>query len=598
MSTLEATRSSFDETMPSFEGNRQSIEESTRSLDETTPSLEEATPSIGETSLSRVETMPSMDESLPYLEDRKQANIKVRLNIYKRILQFNLENDTIFRHGLTKGWIMEDMEEVIEDLINAIENKKNAITSLENERDGATRVDEETKQRIYQLILKCSTQNPTVFKRSLNKKWVVEDVEEVLEDLIWAIENNKEVIKSLRTEKEDELAKLQSQHAIILETTKTSLREAHSFNLLEQQKTLNEERSKLKEEVSTLRQAAGKMEIDQQKRDIEAKNSHEKELQELEGRYKKLLGKMQQELTAASKRNEHLVTAHTNKIVEMQTKCDNQVKDAQREGKDNVKECEDFYKGRLREEEDKANDLCRLHAKEKTQLSATHTEKYNKLSGIHEAEKQIYEKRLLQAEKDAEELGQQHEYEKSELNANHLRDLDTLRDNHKIELDQRIATHTEEKEALESQLANIRQGHAHEIGQLKNAHNTTVKAMRQEHEKEKYQLFIGDSFRSISDGDLANDFRDLVDDIEHFARVPWSQSLAKTWPIPIEAFSGSTNEQENQQFLFQNTIWTILYERVFCNPFQVLGDEGVRLQQQWLTKFGGQGEIVPQLVPT
>ena len=41
----------------------------------------------------------------------------------------------------------------------------------------------------------------------------------------------------------------------------------------------------------------------------------------------------------------------------------------------------------------------------------------------------------------------------------------------------------------------------------------------------------------------------------------------------------------------QNTLWVILYEMIFCTPFRVFGEEGVKLDMQWLDKYG-QGKLL------
>jgi hypothetical protein len=100
-----------------------------------------------------------------------------------------------------------------------------------------------------------------------------------------------------------------------------------------------------------------------------------------------------------------------------------------------------------------------------------------------------------------------------------------------------------------------------------------------------------DHFKVISDREVANVFQDISSYVEEFAGEPWDRSLQDTWPFPSAAFEELENDRRTRTHLIQNTLWVILYEMIFCTPFRVFGEEGVKLDMQWLDKYG-QGKLL------
>jgi hypothetical protein len=94
----------------------------------------------------------------------------------------------------------------------------------------------------------------------------------------------------------------------------------------------------------------------------------------------------------------------------------------------------------------------------------------------------------------------------------------------------------------------------------------------------------------MSGRELALRFQDLASEIDDFSRVRWDNRQETTWPFPDKVFRNSENERRSKQYVIQNTIWVILYERIFCTPFRVLGTEGKLMEQDWIEKYG-KGEL-------
>jgi len=106
-----------------------------------------------------------------------------------------------------------------------------------------------------------------------------------------------------------------------------------------------------------------------------------------------------------------------------------------------------------------------------------------------------------------------------------------------------------------------------------------------------------DHFKAISDRDLALRFQDLASEIDDFSRAPWDNKQEATWPFPEKVLRKSDNERRSKQYVIQNTIWVILYERIFCTPFRILGTEGKLMEQDWIEKYGKDLKSPMALVP-
>jgi hypothetical protein len=95
----------------------------------------------------------------------------------------------------------------------------------------------------------------------------------------------------------------------------------------------------------------------------------------------------------------------------------------------------------------------------------------------------------------------------------------------------------------------------------------------------------------MSDREAARLFQDIGSEVDEFARVQWDMRYESTWPFPEKSLRMSENIRRTKQYIIQNTLWVILYEKIFCTPFRVLGDEGKSLEEQWIGEFG-QGKVL------
>jgi hypothetical protein len=96
-------------------------------------------------------------------------------------------------------------------------------------------------------------------------------------------------------------------------------------------------------------------------------------------------------------------------------------------------------------------------------------------------------------------------------------------------------------------------------------------------------------FKAMTDTDLEERFGAIRREVDGLARVDWNELRKSNWPVPERAIQQAKIPRVAKQHLIQNSLWAILYDRVFCTPFRVLGSEGRALDQDWAQEFG-QGE--------
>jgi len=147
----------------------------------------------------------------------------------------------------------------------------------------------------------------------------------------------------------------------------------------------------------------------------------------------------------------------------------------------------------------------------------------------------------------------------------------------------------------------VTEGKAKEIETMRDEHKADMAKMRDAHEVEKVTLNRSlqetvevlkgalvkrDHFKAMSDHEVAYRFHDISSEVDEFARVRWDKTQESSWPFLDQSLRNSENERRTKQYVIQNTLWVILYEKIFCTPFRVLGNEGKSLEVKWIEKYG------------
>ncbi|KAH0555814.1 hypothetical protein GP486_006239 [Trichoglossum hirsutum] len=153
------------------------------------------------------------------------------------------------------------------------------------------------------------------------------------------------------------------------------------------------------------------------------------------------------------------------------------------------------------------------------------------------------------------------------------------------------------REAHEAEKRRIEERHDAEIAALEIKREREIKSLRESIENLKGALLRRDSFKGMSGHELTHRFQDLASDVDDLARVQWDNKLEPTWPFPNKLLRNSENERRSKQHIVQNTFWVILYEKIFCTPFRVLGNEGKSLEREWIEKYGQDRKSIGGFAP-
>jgi len=93
------------------------------------------------------------------------------------------------------------------------------------------------------------------------------------------------------------------------------------------------------------------------------------------------------------------------------------------------------------------------------------------------------------------------------------------------------------------------------------------------------ELLARDPYTPLTDHELKSPFQALGVEIDALSRVKWKPDQ-KEWPNDLLG-KLSDNQRKLKKQLVQDTVWTILFERIFCSPFRLFGEEGQSLELQW-----------------
>jgi hypothetical protein len=168
--------------------------------------------------------------------------------------------------------------------------------------------------------------------------------------------------------------------------------------------------------------------------------------------------------------------------------------------------------------------------------------------------------------------------------------LRDMKDQHNQEIDQKDREIEEVRKKQEAEEKRLEEQHAAEKLRLEIQKEEENKKLKGDIEALKGVIVKRDYFTAMSDRELSQKFNDLASDIDNFSRIRWDNRRENTWPFPARVFRTLENERKPKQHVIQNTFWVILYERIFCTPFRVLGTEGKLKERDWIEEYG-QGEL-------
>jgi hypothetical protein len=213
------------------------------------------------------------------------------------------------------------------------------------------------------------------------------------------------------------------------------------------------------------------------------------------------------------------------------------------------------------------------------------------LSSTIKSQAERYETQLMNLRKQTTEAKHQTEkaaMEKSKqaVEKHYHTQLGIVKENHNKEMERMVEEIDKLMEEHECEKEKMRELHDAEKLELEAKREQENKSLRDGNEALKSALVKRDYFKAMSDHELAQRFQNLASEVDEFARVRWDSRRESTWPFPDQLLRNSENERRTKQHVVQNTLWVILYEKIFCTPFRVLGEGGEPLELEWIQKYG------------
>jgi chromosome segregation ATPase len=221
-----------------------------------------------------------------------------------------------------------------------------------------------------------------------------------------------------------------------------------------------------------------------------------------------------------------------------------------------------------------------LHAADKAQMETEHRKK---ISEKDEEVRGVREELHTQVKITEEQLGHAAEAKATEI--------EKIRKEHECVINAKAEEIERIQKEHQSEIVAMRVVRATERVEMEEGRARDTMRLRKDVEDLKGALLERDHSKSMSDREAARLFQDIVSEVDEFARVQWDVKYESTWPFPEKSLRMSENIRRAKQYIIQNTLWVILYEKIFCTPFRVLGDEGKSLEEQWIGEFG-QGKVL------
>jgi hypothetical protein len=85
-------------------------------------------------------------------------------------------------------------------------------------------------------------------------------------------------------------------------------------------------------------------------------------------------------------------------------------------------------------------------------------------------------------------------------------------------------------------------------------------------------------YQGLGDAALTRIFNEMATDVDELARTTWR--FNKT-DFTNDLFKHAKNQRRAKKNILLHALWGILYDRVFCSPFQSLGPLGRKYDEKW-----------------
>jgi hypothetical protein len=476
--------------------------------------------------------------------------------------------------------------------------------------------------KIYHHLRKVKIEFPSVYlEGDIPCPCLPEDIEKALLGLIQAYES------AYRSAHDSEEAlKTKDAHY-------ESLREKFNYDRAQKQKDFEDKIAMLKKEnekeidrlntvISVLKDEhvsreqrydgkIKKLQEDYQYEKTALADSYKLKIQQLESEMRLLNSIHEGELDKLKKQHREQAaifkSATEEEAAEMQRKFDFQMLQSQ----ESLRTSTERYETRLKEmgtqhDEEKRQMTWRFDA-EMTQVNNLFLNEKAILSSTIKSQGERYESQLMNLRKqnkdDKQKMEAKYQIEKAAMEKSkqavekqYHTQLGIAKGYHEKEMERKAEEINKLKKEHECEKEKMRELHDAEKLALEAKREQENKSLRDDNEALKSALVKRDHFKAMSDHELAQRFQNLASEVDEFARVRWDSRRESTWPFPDRLLRNSENERRTKQHVVQNTLWVILYEKIFCTPFRVLGEGGQPLELEWIEKYG-QGKLLCSTSP-
>jgi hypothetical protein len=187
------------------------------------------------------------------------------------------------------------------------------------------------------------------------------------------------------------------------------------------------------------------------------------------------------------------------------------------------------------------------------------------------------------------------ESEKQQLTVGHEKQMtrvQTERQNERVRMDAIIL---QKEREFDSNIDKMSRGFQSKIGQMEmdfenerarllSDHADQQARLKRDIEALNGALVKREHFKPLSDNDLKSLFSDLAIDIDHVARLRWKYNQTDWTDELLDQVA--KNPRRVKKNILQESLWSVLYDNIFCSPFRVLGEEGRSLETEWNIAFG------------
>jgi hypothetical protein len=160
----------------------------------------------------------------------------------------------------------------------------------------------------------------------------------------------------------------------------------------------------------------------------------------------------------------------------------------------------------------------------------------------------------------------------------------------KQEKDKMQALHVSEKQDMIAQhkkeVEDVKDAARRREAMIAKAHKTEIVALKEKVESIKSRATVRDHFKGLGDDEVVSKFADLYVEIEDLANADWSNSKKSSWLCPEAVLQRAENDRILRKDVLLNSFWQTLFKGYFSSPFAPLGDDGKRLEGEWMSEFG------------